>query len=127
MQSRLSIAKSDLSRRQREVLDNIAAGRTCAQIAEGMGVSIHTVRNHVRRIYKKLHVRKSAQAVAMRGKVSLKMPRSEKAFFPAHRLRKGSNCQDFGVRAGTTVLRDFRVNGFFCFVAVVTCLAPIAR
>ncbi|HEY1789464.1 MAG TPA: LuxR C-terminal-related transcriptional regulator [Verrucomicrobiae bacterium] len=50
--------------RQRQVLNSIARGRTYKQIAEKMDVSIHTVRNHVRRIYQKLEVRNSAQAVA---------------------------------------------------------------
>ncbi|HUA67266.1 MAG TPA: helix-turn-helix transcriptional regulator [Candidatus Saccharimonadales bacterium] len=50
--------------RQREVLDDLADGRTYQEIAKKLGVSIHTVRNHVRRIYQKLEVRNGAQAVA---------------------------------------------------------------
>lgn len=57
-------ATASLSTRQQEVLLNLAEGRTYEQISEKMGVSIHTVRNHVRRIYQKLNVRSSAQAVA---------------------------------------------------------------
>jgi DNA-binding CsgD family transcriptional regulator len=58
---------SSLSTRQQEFLCNLARGRTYEQIAEKMGISIHTVRNHVRRMYQKLNVRSSAQAVASNG------------------------------------------------------------
>lgn len=60
----IHLTTSYLSARQQEVLDKIAEGRTYEQIAREMDVSIHTVRNHVRRIYKKLEVRNSAQAIA---------------------------------------------------------------
>ena len=60
----INLATSSLSTRQREVLDNLAEGLTYEQIARGMGISIHTVRNHVRRIYQKLEVRNSAHAIA---------------------------------------------------------------
>jgi len=53
-----------LSTREREVLDSLAAGRAYKQIAEQMGVSIHTVRTYIRRIYEKLHVQSSTEAVA---------------------------------------------------------------
>jgi DNA-binding CsgD family transcriptional regulator len=56
--------KAALSEKQNEVLKGLADGHTYQQIAESMGVSIHTVRNHVRRIYQKLDVKKCAQAVA---------------------------------------------------------------
>jgi RNA polymerase sigma factor (sigma-70 family) len=57
-------ATSSLSARQQEVLNNLAGGRTYQEIGKQMGISIHTVRNHVRRIYQKLEVRNSAQAIA---------------------------------------------------------------
>ena len=60
----INLTTPSLSIRQRQVLNNIARGRTYKQIAERMDVSIHTVRNHVRRIYQKLEVRNSAQAIA---------------------------------------------------------------
>jgi DNA-binding NarL/FixJ family response regulator len=53
-----------LSPREREVLDGLAEGQAYKQIAEKLGVSIHTVRNYIRRIYKKLHVCSSTEAVA---------------------------------------------------------------
>jgi DNA-binding NarL/FixJ family response regulator len=53
-----------LSPREREVLDCMANGQAYKQIADRLGVSIHTVRNYIRRIYEKLHVCSSAEAVA---------------------------------------------------------------
>ncbi|HEY2081555.1 MAG TPA: response regulator transcription factor [Verrucomicrobiae bacterium] len=54
----------ELSPREREVLDGLAEGQAYKQIADKLDVSIHTVRNYIRRIYEKLHVRTSAEAVA---------------------------------------------------------------
>jgi DNA-binding NarL/FixJ family response regulator len=54
----------ELSPREREVLDGLAEGQAYKQIADKLNVSIHTVRNYIRRIYEKLHVRSSAEAVA---------------------------------------------------------------
>ncbi|HEV2437843.1 MAG TPA: response regulator transcription factor [Verrucomicrobiae bacterium] len=54
----------DLSPRERSVLDRLAAGLAYKQIADELGVSIHTVRNYIRRIYEKLHVHTRTEAVA---------------------------------------------------------------
>ena len=56
--------RSGLSAREREVLDRLAEGWAYKQIAEGMGVSIHTVRSYIRRVYEKLHVQSRTEAVA---------------------------------------------------------------
>ena len=56
--------RGDLSTREREVLDRLAEGRAYKQIAETMGVSIHTVRSYIRRVYEKLHVQSRTEAVA---------------------------------------------------------------
>ncbi len=53
-----------LSPREREVLDGLAEGQAYKQIADQLGVSIHTVRNYIRRIYEKLHVCSRTEAVA---------------------------------------------------------------
>jgi DNA-binding NarL/FixJ family response regulator len=55
---------ADLSPREREVLHGLAEGQAYKQIADKLGVSIHTVRNYIRRIYEKLHVRSRTEAVA---------------------------------------------------------------
>ncbi len=46
------------------MLDGLAGGLAYKQIADQLGVSIHTVRNYIRRIYEKLHVRSRTEAVA---------------------------------------------------------------
>jgi DNA-binding NarL/FixJ family response regulator len=56
--------ESELSAREREVLQGLAAGQSYKKIAEQLGVSIHTVRNYIRRIYEKLHVHSRSQALA---------------------------------------------------------------
>ena len=54
----------NLSDRERQVLEAMAAGQLYKQIADDLGVSIHTVRSYIRRIYEKLHVRTRTEAVA---------------------------------------------------------------
>lgn len=54
----------DLSQRERSVLNGLAEGLAYKQIADELGVSIHTVRNYIRRIYEKLHVQTRTEAVA---------------------------------------------------------------
>jgi DNA-binding NarL/FixJ family response regulator len=54
----------ELSPRERSVLDGLAEGLAYKQIADQLGVSIHTVRNYIRRIYEKLHVCSRTEAVA---------------------------------------------------------------
>jgi DNA-binding NarL/FixJ family response regulator len=53
-----------LSARQREMLDLLAAGEPYKIIADKMGLSIHTVRGYIRRIYEKLQVHSRTEAVA---------------------------------------------------------------
>jgi DNA-binding NarL/FixJ family response regulator len=55
---------ADLSPREHSVLNGLAEGLAYKQIADELGVSIHTVRNYIRRIYEKLHVRSRTEAVA---------------------------------------------------------------
>ncbi len=57
-------ASAELSPREREVLNGLAEGQVYKQIADRLGVSIHTVRNYIRRIYEKLHVQSRTEAVA---------------------------------------------------------------
>jgi non-specific serine/threonine protein kinase len=55
---------ASLSRRERDVLRLVAAGRTDREIADALFVSHHTVANHVRHILDKLDVSTRAAAVA---------------------------------------------------------------
>ena len=52
-----------LSRREAEVLRLIARGRTYAQVARELGMSLHTVGTHVKNAYRKLDVHIAAAAV----------------------------------------------------------------
>jgi DNA-binding NarL/FixJ family response regulator len=52
-----------LSRREREVLQLIAKGRTSKQIAPHLGISTKTVESHVTRVKKKLNLRETAGLV----------------------------------------------------------------
>ena len=53
-----------LSQRELSVINGLAQGLAYKQIADQLGVSIHTVRNYIRRIYEKLHVQSRSEAVA---------------------------------------------------------------
>ena len=53
-----------LTDRERAVLEYLAQGYLYKEIADIMKVSWHTVHNHIRHIYEKLHVRSRSQAVA---------------------------------------------------------------
>jgi two-component system nitrate/nitrite response regulator NarP len=54
-----------LTARERELLEALSSGRTNAQLAQAMGVSINTIKFHLRNLYDKLSVRNRAQAVAL--------------------------------------------------------------
>jgi pimeloyl-ACP methyl ester carboxylesterase/DNA-binding CsgD family transcriptional regulator len=62
---------SDLTERERELLDNIARGLTNAEIAERLQISEKTVRNHISSIFSKLGVAHRAQAIVMARKAGL--------------------------------------------------------
>ncbi len=59
-------ADTALSARETEVLDLLAGGHAYKEIADRLGISYGTVHTYIERIYKKLHVRSRAQAVARR-------------------------------------------------------------
>lgn len=56
------IQDRQLSVREEEVLRALAKGRRYKEIAADFGLSIHTVRTHIHRIYQKLHVQNKAEA-----------------------------------------------------------------
>jgi DNA-binding NarL/FixJ family response regulator len=57
-------AASRLTPRQRETLTLLAAGFSTSQMAEAMGLSNETVRNHVKRLLRRLDARSRVEAVA---------------------------------------------------------------
>jgi len=57
-------AKARLTQREFEVLRDIVAGLTDHNIAESLYISKHTVRSHIKSLYRKLGVSSRSQAVA---------------------------------------------------------------
>lgn len=53
-----------LTKREKEVLENLVKGLSYKMIAHQIGTSIDTVRAHIKHIYEKLHVHSQTEAVA---------------------------------------------------------------
>lgn len=60
----------NLSTREREILTMLVDGLEYKEIAEQLGLSPYTIRNHVAKIYRKLHVTSRAQAAKIAGNLS---------------------------------------------------------
>ena len=54
-----------LSERENEVLTLLCYGKSYKMIADELNISMHTVRTHIRHIYKKLEVNSNTEAVAI--------------------------------------------------------------
>jgi DNA-binding NarL/FixJ family response regulator len=54
-----------LSRREKEILQKVAYGATTKEVARDLGISPHTVKTHLERIFEKLGANDRAQAVAI--------------------------------------------------------------
>ena len=52
---------ANLTPREKEIAERLGRGHLYKQIADDLGISFDTVRTHVQRIYKKLHIRSKAQ------------------------------------------------------------------
>ncbi len=57
--------ESVLSARETEILQKVAYGSTTKEVAEELGISPHTVKTHLERIFEKLGANDRAQAVAI--------------------------------------------------------------
>ena len=53
----------NLTVREREILEHLAKGDLCKEIADELNLSLRTVHTHLKNIYEKLHVRSRTQAV----------------------------------------------------------------
>ncbi|HEB94630.1 MAG TPA: response regulator transcription factor [Gammaproteobacteria bacterium] len=53
-----------LSAREQEILDRLVKGESYKTIADACNISVHTVNNHIRKIYEKMQVHSRAEAVA---------------------------------------------------------------
>ena len=56
---------SPLTKREKEVLQMVASGKTFTQIAEKLFIARETTKTHVRNIYSKLQVKCRAEAIAL--------------------------------------------------------------
>lgn len=54
-----------LNPRERDVLQCLVDGLSYKMVADRLGISINTVRSHIKHIYEKLHVRSNTEAVAL--------------------------------------------------------------
>lgn len=59
-----TVALAALTPREGEVLERLAQGARYKEIAEQLGISLETVKNHLRKIYEKLHVSSRTEATA---------------------------------------------------------------
>lgn len=55
---------ADLTTREREILDLLVEGYRYREIGEQLGISLDTVRTHIRHIYEKMQVRSRTEATA---------------------------------------------------------------
>lgn len=58
-------ATTPLSKREKEILQLVANGSTTKEVARDLGISPHTVKTHLERIFEKLGANDRAQAVAI--------------------------------------------------------------
>ncbi len=56
-------AEAGLSPREEQLLDLLAKGYRYKELADLMGISLHTVRSHIRRVYEKLEAHSRTEAV----------------------------------------------------------------
>jgi DNA-binding NarL/FixJ family response regulator len=52
-----------LTKREQEILAHLAKGFLYKEIADALGISIETVRDHIRNVYQKLHVHSRSEAI----------------------------------------------------------------
>jgi DNA-binding NarL/FixJ family response regulator len=74
LSERATAKVSQLSPREREVMALMAEGRTAEVVGEQLGVSVETVRTHVRNAIRKLQARNRVHAIAIaleRGEIAL--------------------------------------------------------
>jgi DNA-binding NarL/FixJ family response regulator len=57
--------EAPLSKRETQILQKVAYGATTKEVAEELGISPHTVKTHLERVFEKLGASDRAQAVAI--------------------------------------------------------------
>jgi DNA-binding NarL/FixJ family response regulator len=74
LRPRPSAAGSELTKRELEVLQMLADGKSTGTIVRELVLSVHTVRNHIRNILTKLHAQSRLEAVAVATRQGLIRP-----------------------------------------------------
>ena len=59
----ISTEEYDLTIREKEILNLLANGKSYKMIASELDIAINTVNNHIKKIYKKLHVNSATEAI----------------------------------------------------------------
>ncbi len=62
---------SILSEREKEVLSELSLGKRYKQIAESLFISVHTVKFHMKSIYRKFNIHSQSEAVTIAAKIGL--------------------------------------------------------
>lgn len=70
-EQRTAVPVTDLSPREKEVLNALVEGLSYKMIAARLSISFETVRSHIKRIYEKLRVHNNTEAVAKALKIGL--------------------------------------------------------
>lgn len=60
-----SAHRYQLTDREVSILGELIKGTSYKMIADALGISVHTVNNHIRKIYEKMHVNSRGEAVAL--------------------------------------------------------------
>jgi DNA-binding NarL/FixJ family response regulator len=55
----------ELTKRQKEILRELVDGKSYKMIADVCGITLETVRDHIKKIYKKLHINSRGELVSM--------------------------------------------------------------
>ncbi len=63
LHERSHLSEDDLSEREHAVLELLAQGLLYKEIADRLGIAVGTVKQHIHRIYEKLHVQNRTEAV----------------------------------------------------------------
>jgi DNA-binding NarL/FixJ family response regulator len=58
-----AVATAELSQREQQVLELLAEGLLYKEIGERLGITVGTIKQHIHRMYEKLHVQNRTEAV----------------------------------------------------------------
>jgi DNA-binding CsgD family transcriptional regulator len=59
------VRKFDISEREKEVLVQLASGKSNSEIADSLFISINTVKTHIKNIYEKLNIKSRYELISL--------------------------------------------------------------